>query len=297
MIPLILNNNKEPDYNQAMAEKTLTGKLNIKDAFYKKNPRVAKLLPGFVYWYIKRIVHQDEMNDFLDVHGKKRGIEFINAVVEYFNIYFNVSGEEKIPEKGRLIFAANHPLGGFDGIVLMHIIGKYYKNIKFLVNDILMNIINMEELFIPVNTFGRQSAEYVNRIEGEYASDVQILNFPAGICSRKIKGKIIDLEWKKSFINKAIQHKRDIVPVHFGGKNSNFFYNLANFRKALGIKTNIELFFLANELFKQMNKIISVKFGDSISYKTFDKSKTHKEWAKWVKEKVYALNGVYDVPI
>ncbi len=279
-----------------MAKKSLLEKLDIKDAFYKKNPRVARLLPGFVYWYIQRIVHQKEMNEFLKKHGNKAGRDFINAVIEDFNVSIAIEGEEKIPESGRFIFVANHPLGGFDGMILMHIIGKYFKNIKFLVNDILMNILNIEELFIPVNTFGGQSVEYVRRIEEEYASDAQILNFPAGICSRKIKGRILDLEWKKSFINKAIQHKRDIVPVYFGGRNSDFFYNLANLRKFLGIKTNIELFFLPDEMYKKQNKTVSVKFGDLIPYKTFDKSMSYKEWAKWIKEKVYAIGGVYDIP-
>ncbi|UCH14811.1 MAG: glycerol acyltransferase, partial [Bacteroidales bacterium] len=275
-----------------MAKKKLLEKVDVREAFSSKNPRVARLIPGFVYWYIKRIVHQNEMNDFLKAHGKKTGIDFINAVIEDFNVSIIVKGEGNIPKQGRLQFVANHPLGGFDGMILMHIISRYFKNIKFLVNDILMNILNIEELFVPVNTFGKQSVEYARRIDNEYASDSQILNFPAGICSRKIKGRILDLEWKKSFINKSVQHKRDIVPVHFGGRNSNFFYNLSNIRKALGIKTNIELFFLADEMYRQKNKTVSVKFGELISYKTFDKSKNHQEWAKYVKDKVYALGDV-----
>jgi 1-acyl-sn-glycerol-3-phosphate acyltransferase len=280
-----------------MAERKLLEKVDVREAFYAKNPRVARLIPGFVYWYIKKIVHQKEMNEFLKAHGKKTGIDFINAVIEDFNVHIIVEGEENIPLHGRLQFVANHPLGGFDGMILMHIISKYFKNIKFLVNDILMNILNIEELFVPVNTFGRQSVEYARRIDEEYASDAQILNFPAGICSRKIRGRIIDLEWKKSFISKSVQHKRDILPVHFGGRNSNFFYNLSNLRKALGIKTNIELFFLADEMYSQKNRTIAVKFGRVIPYNTFDKSRTHQEWAKWVKDKVYALNGIYDVPL
>jgi hypothetical protein len=215
-----------------MAKKALLEKVDVRKAFYSRNPKVARLIPGFVYWYIKRIVHQNEMNEFLKVHGKKTGIDFINAVIEDFKVKIIVEGENNIPEKGTFQFIANHPLGGFDGMVLMHIISRYFKKIKFLVNDILMNIVNIEELFIPVNTFGRQSVEYARRIDSEYASDAQILNFPAGICSRKIKGRIIDLEWKKSFISKSIQYKRDIVPVYFGGKNSNFFYNLSNIRKS-----------------------------------------------------------------
>ncbi len=280
-----------------MAKKSLLEKVDVRKAFYNRNPRVARLIPGFVYWYIKKIVHQNEMNEFLKVHGKKTGIEFISAVIEDFNVKIIVEGEYNIPKEGRFQFVANHPLGGFDGMILMHIISRYFKKIKFLVNDILMNILNIEELFVPVNTFGRQSVEYARRIDSEYASDAQILNFPAGICSRKIKGRIIDLEWKKSFISKSIQHKRDIVPVYFGGRNSNFFYNLSNIRKALGIKTNIELFFLADEMYRQKNKTVFVKFGKPLSFKTFGKDKNHQEWAKWVKDKVYALAGVHDVPL
>lgn len=280
-----------------MAKKELLEKVDVREAFFRKNPGVARLIPGFIYWYIKRIVHQNEMNDFLKVHGKKTGIEFINAVIEDFNVRIIVKSEDNIPKNGRFQFVANHPLGGFDGMILMHIISRYFKNIKFLVNDILMNILNIDELFVPVNTFGRQSVEYAERIDNEYSSNAQILNFPAGICSRKIKGRIIDLEWKKSFISKSIQHKRDIVPVHFEGRNSNFFYNLSNIRKALGIKTNIELFFLADEMYKQKNKTVSIKFGKPISIKTFDKSKNYQEWAKYVKDEVYALGDVYNVPL
>ncbi len=280
-----------------MAKKALLEKVDVREAFYSRNPKIAKLIPGFVYWYIKRIVHQNEMNEFLKVHGKKTGIDFINAVIRDFNVKIIVEGESNIPRKGRLQFVANHPLGGFDGMILMHVISRYYKKIKFLVNDILMNILNIEELFIPVNTFGKQSVRYARRIDSEYASDDQILNFPAGICSRKIKGRIMDLEWKKSFISKSIQHKRDIVPVYFRGRNSNFFYNLANIRKALGIKTNIELFFLADEMYRQKNKTISVIFGKPVSFKTFTTDKNHQMWARWVKEKVYKLGGVYDVPL
>ncbi len=280
-----------------MTKKSLLDKVDVKKAFYKKNPRVAKLLPGFIYWFIQRIIHQKDLNDFLSRHGQKTGIDFVNAAIKDFNISINVEGEENIPNNERYIIVANHPLGGFDGIILMHLMSKYFPDIKFLVNDILMNILNLEELFIPVNSFGGQSVEYVKRIEEEYASDSQILNFPAGICSRKIKGRIMDLPWKKSFINKAINHKRDIIPVYFGGRNSNFFYNLANLRKFLGIKTNIELFLLPGEMYKQRNKTISVNFGNSVSYKTFDKSKSHREWAKWIKDKAYALGGVYDIPL
>lgn len=264
-------------------------KINVQEVFKKKNPKVAQMLPGFIFRYIERIVHQDEINEILSQYGNKTGLDFVNALVEYFNMSIHIKGKENIPTEGRYIFAANHPLGGLDGMVLTYIVGQIHPTLQFLVNDLLMNLQNLEPIFLPVNKHGKQSVEYVKKIERTYESDAQILNFPAGLCSRKIKGEIIDLEWKKSFITKAIQHKRDIVPVHINGRNSNFFYNLSNLRGALGVKTNIEMFYLADEVFKQKNKDITLTFGKPIPYQTFDKTLHPKEWAARVKKYIYSL--------
>lgn len=264
-------------------------KINIRKVFKEKNPKVAKMLPGFIYRYIERIVHQKEINEALSSFKDKMGLDFINAVIEYFNINIHIKGEENIPKDGRYIFSANHPLGGLDGIVFAHVVGQIYPNIQFLVNDLLMNLENFESIFIPVNKHGRQSMEYVRRIEKTYQSDAQMLNFPAGLCSRKVNGEIIDLEWKKSFISKAVQHKRDIVPVHIDGRNSNFFYNLSNIRIKLGVKANIEMLYLSNEMFKQRNMDITLTFGKPIPHATFDKSLKAKDWAKKVKDHIYQI--------
>ncbi|MFC2151266.1 1-acyl-sn-glycerol-3-phosphate acyltransferase [Bacteroidota bacterium] len=263
--------------------------INIREVFHKKNPKAAKMLPGFIYRYIEKIVHLKEINDAVPLLGDKYGLDFVKAVIEYFHINIHVKGQENIPTEGRNIFVANHPLGGLDGIVFAHVVGKIHPNIQFLVNDILMNLENLDSIFIPVNKHGKQSVEYVRRIEETYTSDAQMLNFPAGLCSRKVKGRIIDLEWKKSFISKAIQHKRDIVPVHIDGRNSNFFYNLSNLRGWLGVKTNIEMFYLVDEMFKQKNKDMTLIFGKPILFTAFDKSLNAKEWAKKVKNHIYTL--------
>jgi len=264
-------------------------KISIRKTFQEKNPKVAKMLPNFIYKYIERIVHQKEINDAIPILGDKYGLDFVKAVLDFFEIKIIVIGKENIPTEGRNIFSANHPLGGIDGAVLSHVVGEIFPDIRFLVNDLLMSFDNADPIFIPVNKHGKQSIEYVRRIEETYKSDMQMLNFPAGLCSRKIHGKIIDLEWKKSFITKAVQHKRNIVPVHIKGKNSNFFYNLSNLRNAIGIKTNIEMFYLADEVFKQKGKTITLTFGKPIPYQTFDKSMHPKKWAKKVKDYVYQL--------
>ena len=149
----------------------------------------------------------------------------------------------------------------------------------------------MSGIFLPVNKHGAQARDAVLMIEEAYSSGCQILYFPAGLCSRKKRGVIKDLQWQKSFINKAIQHKRDIVPAFFSGRNSNFFYNLANFRKLLGLKANIEMLYLADEMFRQKDKVIRLVFGKPISWETFDKTKSALEWADWVKSVVYDLES------
>jgi len=264
-------------------------KIDVRKVFRDKNPKVAKMIPGFVFRYIERIVHQKDLNDGIAVFGDKYGLDFVQAIIDYFSLNIEIEGEENIPVTGRHIFVANHPLGGLDGIVFAHVVSQKNPNIKFLINDILMALDNAHSIFVPINKHGRQSIEYVRRLEETYASDAEILNFPAGLCSRKTKGQIIDLEWKKSFIAKAVKHKRDVVPTYITGKNSNFFYNLSNLRGILGIKTNLEMFYLVDEVFKQQDKNIKLFFGKPIPYQIFDKSHNAKEWAQKVKEYVYTL--------
>jgi len=264
--------------------------IDVERVLYSKNPALKKAMPGFVIRYLKRIVHQDELNEFLRLSGHLKNAEFIKAGLEFFNIRYNVSGSENIPDSGRYIFVSNHPLGGLDGLVFIYELSKYFSDLKFPVNDILMNITNLSGIFLPVNKHGAQGREAARMIEEAYASESQILYYPAGLCSRKKKGIIRDLQWHKSFISKSIQYKRDIVPAFFSGRNSNFFYNLSNFRNFLGIKANIEMLYLVDELFKQKGKEIDLIFGKAIPWQTFDNSRTTPEWAEWVKEKSYDLN-------
>jgi 1-acyl-sn-glycerol-3-phosphate acyltransferase len=271
--------------------------IDIEAVFHKKNPNLARLIPGFIYRYLKRIVHVDEINQFLSIHGEKQNLDFIEAAIKDFNVTILTEGNGNIPASGRFIFAANHPLGGFDGIVLMKIISGYFREFRFLVNDILMNLKNIQELFIPINKHGKQALDAATQLEEIFNSEIQILTFPAGLVSRKIKGQIVDLPWHKNFITKAVKYKRDIIPVHISGHNTNFFYRLAWLRKALRIKANIEMLYLVDETYKHRNKRLVVKFGIPIPWDTFDKSRKPIEWAKWVKEKVYALDGVDNIPL
>ena len=264
-------------------------RIDIRNVFRDKNPKLARLIPGFIIRYLKRVIHEDELNDFMSKYGDLSDIELVKAGLEYLGINYQVHNKHNIPGMGRFVFVSNHPLGGLDGIVFMMELSKYFDDIKFPVNDILMNIGNMSGIFLPINKHGSQARESAKEIEEAYSSDSQILYFPAGLCSRKKHGKIKDLQWQKNFLVKAIKHKRDIIPVYFSGRNSNWFYNLSNFRKALGIKANIEMLYLPDEMFQQKDKELHIVFGKKIPWVTFDKSKTPLEWAEWIKSKSYEL--------
>lgn len=181
-------------------------------------------------------------------------------------------------------------MGGLDGICLSaHLGEKYNGKIKYLVNDVLLNIKNLESIFVPINKYGSQAKQSAIAINDAYASENQIITFPAGLCSRKQNGQIKDLDWMKSFIVKAVEFERDIIPVYFDAKNSNFFYNFANIRKSLGMKFNIELIYLPSEMFKNKNQTFHITFGKPISWQSLNKSKNPIQWAEEIKTIVYNL--------
>ena len=271
-------------------------KIDVDEIFKSKNPSLYKILPSFIFSYLKRIVHQDEINDFLKRHENKYDFEFVNTIIDDFGIDEKIIGLGNIPASGGVVIAANHPLGALDFITMMNAIGTCRKDVKALVNDILLNLHNLKNLFAGVNKVGKTSAESLLEVENVFASENLSITFPAGLVSRKqfpngIFGKstVEDLEWKKAFITRAKKHKRNIIPVYIDGKNSNFFYNLALWRKCLGIKANIEMLYLVNEVYKQRGKTITVIFGKEIPFETFDKRFTDMQWAQKIKEHVYRM--------
>lgn len=264
--------------------------IDVEQVIASKSPRLLKFLPGFIIRYLKKIIHEDELNWGLNEFGHKQGVEFIDEVLKYFQVSYTVEGLDNLNVDERYIFASNHPLGGLDGMILIHSISNKFSDVKVPSNDLLMNIKQLQDNFIPVNKHGSQTRENARIMDETYASDTQMFIFPAGLCSRKQGGKIEDLEWKKSFIAKATKHKRPVVPVFFSGRNSNFFYNLSRIRTFLGIRVNLEMLYLVDEMFKQRGQKPHIVIGEPIPYETFDGSRTPQEWAKWVKARVYELS-------
>lgn len=250
-----------------------------------------KLIPGFLLRALERIIHQDELNAVLEATYPMEGYRFAKGVYEYFNVRLIAEGLENIPPQGRFIFASNHPLGGLDGIGLIALLGERYGDdgIRFLVNDMLMNVEPLRPVFLPVNKYGSQGREAAAAINDAYRSDKQILIFPAGLCSRMNgSSEIRDLKWNKSFIAKAIEYQRDIIPVHFMGENRKRFYRLARMRKKLGIRINLEQAMLPAELCGARDKTFRVHFGKPISWQSLAASTaTHTQLAADIRNSIY----------
>jgi putative hemolysin len=265
--------------------------IDIDAVIASKSKRLTKFTPKFVVNWVKRIVHQDELNEILKFSNGAIDVEFADKVLLWLNAKSNVKfiNRESLRSDGRYIFVSNHPLGGLDGLILISSLGKMFGKVKFVVNDLLMHILPMRNIFVPVNKHGSMGKDYGERIHNAYASDAQMLYFPAGLCSRLIDGKITDLEWKRNFIKQAKRYNRDIVPVYFGGRNSNFFYRLAKIRKMLGIKFNFEMIFLPDEMFRQKNSIFDVVIGEPIPISSIDSTRTLDQWCQEIREKCYKL--------
>lgn len=272
-----------------VTEKTI----DIDNILRSKMGSKAKRIPRFFVSWLKRIAHQDEVNQFLWENKELTGTEWLEACVQYLQMHLDIRGKENLPDKddGKLYtFVSNHPLGGIDGVAIGSIIGRHYDSrFKYLVNDLLMNLPGLAPLCIGINKTGSQSRNFPAMVEAGFSSNDHMVMFPAGLCSRRINGVIRDIPWKKTFISKSVEYKRDIVPIHFSGQNSQFFYRLANICKVLGIKFNIAMLFLVDEMYKNCGKSFQITIGKPIPWQTFDRSKTPAQWAATVQDIVYSL--------
>lgn len=268
--------------------------IDIDKILRSKMGNKAKFVPSLLVAWLKRIIHQDEVNRFLWESRHLTGTEWLEECVKYLDMTLEMVGTENLPDKndGRLYtFVSNHPLGGEDGVALGSIIGRHYDSrFRYLVNDLLMNLPGLAPLCIPINKTGSQGRNFPAMVEQGFTSNNHMLMFPAGICSRRGKdGVIRDIPWKKTFITKSVEYKRDVVPIHFGGSNSDFFYRLANFSDRHIKKINVAMLFLVDEMYKNTHKTFRIAIGEPIPWQTFDKSKTPAQWAQYVQDIVYKL--------
>lgn len=271
-------------------EKTIDIKRILKDKMGSK----ARFVPCFLVAWLKKIIHEDEVNRFLWENRNLKGTEWLTACVQYLDMTLDIVGAENLPDKndGKLYtFVSNHPLGGQDGVSLGSIIGRHYDGkFKYLVNDLLLNLPGLKPVSIGINKTGKQSRDFPRMVEAGFNSDNHLLMFPAGLNSRRINGEIHDLPWKKTFITKSVETHRDVVPIHFSGQNSKRFYRIAKFSDRY-LPFNLAMLFLVDEMYRNVGKTFRITIGKPIPWQTFNKTKTPMEWANFVEERVYALSS------
>lgn len=274
---------------EQITEKTI----DIDRLLLSKMGTKAKFVPRPLVSWLKHIIHQDRVNAYLWESRHLSGTDWLEECVRYLDMTLDVVGMENLPAKddGRLYtFVSNHPLGGADGVALGAIIGRHYDGrFRYLVNDLLMNLPGLALVCIPINKTGGQSRGFPAMVESGFRSDNHMLMFPAGICSRRRGGEIRDVAWKKTFVTKSVEYRRDVVPIHFGGQNSDFFDRLANISDRYVKKVNIAMLFLVDEMYKNVHKTFRVAIGKPIPWQTFDRSRTPAEWAQYVQDRVYEL--------
>ncbi len=264
------------------------------DALLKQRlPKHYRYIPSFVISRLARIIHQNELNAILrEMAAQPGAVEAADAALRILNVHAEVMGKDNIPDQGRFIFVSNHPLGGLDGLVLISCIGHLYDgNIRFMVNDLLMQVKPLQPIFLPVNKYGTQSRRLATEIEAQYKGENQMITFPAGLCSRmNDDGKIRDLQWKKFIITHAIRNRRDIIPIYFEGENSKSFYRKAKWRKKLGIKFNYEMILLPGEMFKSKGKTFKIHVGKPIEWSSLNPTQPQAEAQR-------ACNVVYSITL
>lgn len=261
--------------------------VDIDKVLKTKAKTLYRLLPQFAINWLKRKLHEEEINQGMVHLEKFHELKFNEEVLKFLNVKLEVTGIENLPKSGGVIIAANHPLGGLDGMALIKAIGDQRSDVRFIVNDILKNIKNYGDVFVGVNKVGGQSRNSLQFVEQVYATEAAILVFPAGLVSRKFPEGIRDLPWNKSFINKSIKYNKPIVPVFIEGKNSKFFYNFAKWRKRIGIKANLEMLFLPDEMFKQKGNTIKIHFGKIIEPSLFYATHTPQVWTNIMHDYIY----------
>lgn len=268
--------------------------INLREVLGTRLPRYSRFIPGFVVRWMERVIHQDGLNKILRDIGHSDGVTAADISLSDLGVDYRAIGLDRIPGEGRFIFASNHPLGGLDGLALISLLGHHYDgNIRFIVNDLLMAVKPLRSVFLPVNKHGSQSRMSVEQIEAEYESDRQMLTFPAGLCSRRMKGgEIADLEWKKFVVTSAVKYQRDVIPVFVDAQNSSFFYRVARLREKLGLKFNLEMVYLPGEMFKMKGKTLDIHFGEPVKWESLQGVDARTAAAQ-LRDETYAIKGRY----
>lgn len=276
--------------------------IDVGQVIAERLPRHSRYIPRAVIKWLEHFIRQDRMNELLQATAGLRGADFCRGVLEHLGITYHVVHEELLPKAGdtmpdgtdarRVVIVSNHPLGGLDGMVLIDMLARHTSMTpRFVVNDLLMAVKPLDNVFLPVNKHGRQGRAEAGALDRAFDSEVPIVVFPAGLVSRKgSDGRVADLRWHKMFVNRCIRHQRDVIPLYFSGSNSSFFYNFARLRTRLGLKFNLEMLQLPAEIFRAEKSHFTLVAGPRVSWRQLHGGSGADEQAAELRRTVYNLS-------
>ena len=246
---------------------------------------------------LKKLIHEDDLNEFLFKNQHLRGFAFLDKLLTYFKFTYQVDNDSylNIPAQGRLLIVANHPIGTLDGLALVKLIRSVRPDVRVVVNRVLINMKPLESLFFPVNILSSDKKELkdtyktmIDSLEKEEA----IIIFPAGEVSRITPKGVRDGEWQSGFIKLAKKTKSPILPIHIKAKNSAFFYGISTIYKPLATML------LVNEMFNKRNQTIKFQVGSVVPYSEISETdETNKQLCKRFRKHVLNLGKKNKTPL
>ncbi|MCU7811621.1 MAG: lysophospholipid acyltransferase family protein, partial [Candidatus Thiodiazotropha sp. (ex Notomyrtea botanica)] len=226
--------------------------------FFDSKPRI---LTKPMLTLLRMLFHEREVNRFLEENHGVRGLDFIEKVLEYFDLDYLVSNRdlENIPPTGRVVIVANHPLGALDALSLIQMISRVRSDIRVVANDLLSALEPLGDLLLPVdNLGGGSSRKGIKQVYAALEREELVIVFPAGEVSRLRPNGVRDVHWKSGFLQFVRRTASPLLPIFIDAKNSPLFYAVSMLYKP------IAAFLLVGEMFRQRSNTIGFRVGELI---------------------------------
>ncbi|WP_027329485.1 GNAT family N-acyltransferase [Marinimicrobium agarilyticum] len=264
--------------------------LNIEESLNHKFPRFARSAPLLrkpTLSLLRKLVHEQAINQFLTDHRGSRGVDFIERIFDYFNFSYSVAHRERanIPAQGRVVIMANHPIGSLDGLALIHLVSQVRTDVKIIANDLLSAFEPLRDLLLPLdNMTGRAYRQSYKRILEALENEQAVIVFPAGEVSRARPSGIRDGAWRSGFLHFARKTGAPLLPVFIQAKNSWLFYSASAVFKPLATAL------LAHEMFNKRSAEIRFRVGEPIPARALEaKNLADKALIQRLKKHLYKL--------
>ena len=247
-------------------------------------------------WILMRVTRLSTINRFYDQHKHLEGLEFLDAILEHYEINFEIPEDDfkRLPKEGPYITISNHPLGGIDGVLLLKLLLEHRSDFKIIANFLLHRVAPLAPYIMPVNPFenhkdAKSSISGFKSAIGHLREGHPLGIFPAGEVSTYKDGKlIVDRPWEEAALKLIRKAEVPVVPIYFHAKNSKLFYRLSKINDIFRTAK------LPSELTSQHNRTIKVRIGQPISVKSQQEQETLEEFTELLRKKTYILAHAYE---